>query len=79
MGNFQQTEMEHSLAQHFIYRTRAIITRGLYTFYPLFKAQKRFFKGLFFLNSGLMYGKYLRAVSNQERVTMARVRYIKQR
>ena len=29
------------------YRTRAIITRGLYSFYPLFEAQKRFFKGLF--------------------------------
>ena len=29
------------------YRTRAIITRGLYTFYPLFEVQKRFFKGLF--------------------------------
>ena len=24
-------------------------TRGLYTFYPLFEVQKRFFKGLFFL------------------------------
>ena len=31
------------------YRTRAIITRGLYTFYPVFKVQNRFFKGLFFL------------------------------
>ena len=29
------------------YRTRAIITRGLYTFYPLIEVQKRFFKGLF--------------------------------
>ena len=38
------------------YRTRAIITRGLYIFYPLFEVQKRFFKELFFLNSGLMYG-----------------------
>ena len=38
------------------YRTRAIITRGLYTFYLLFKVQKRFSKGLFSLNSGLMYG-----------------------
>ena len=28
-------------------RTRAIITRGLYTFYPLFEVQKRFFKELF--------------------------------
>ena len=31
----------------FNYRTRAIITRGLYTFYPLFEVQKRFFKELF--------------------------------
>ena len=38
------------------YRTRAIITRGLYTFYTLFKVQNCFFKGLFSLNSGLMYG-----------------------
>ena len=30
-----------------IYRTRAIITRGLYTFYPIFEGQKRFLKGLF--------------------------------
>ena len=30
-----------------IYRTRAIITRGLYSFYPLFELQKRFFKGHF--------------------------------
>ena len=30
-----------------IYRTRAIITRGLYIFYPLFEGQKPFFKGLF--------------------------------
>ena len=31
------------------YRTRAIITRGLYTFYPLFKVPKTFFQGAFFL------------------------------
>ena len=30
-----------------IYRTRAIITRGLYFFNPIFEAQKRFFKELF--------------------------------
>ena len=30
-----------------VYRTRAIITRGLYTFYPLFKVQKRFLTGFF--------------------------------
>ena len=32
-----------------MYRTRAIITRGLYTFYTLFEVQKRFFQGGFFL------------------------------
>ena len=30
------------------YYTYAIITRGLYTFYPFFEVQKRFFKGLEF-------------------------------
>ena len=41
--------LDNSLEAEFItmYRTRAIITRGLYTFYPLFEVQKRFFKGLF--------------------------------
>ena len=31
----------------FIYHTRAIITRGLYIFYPILEGQKRFFKELF--------------------------------
>ena len=53
-----------------IYRTRAIITRGLYTFYPLFEVQKRFFKGFFLKILALCM------VSIQERVMMARVRYI---
>ena len=39
-----------------MYRTRAIITRGLYTFYPLFEGQKRFFKEFFSENSAFMYG-----------------------
>ena len=30
-----------------MYRTRAIITRGLYNFYPIFEVQKRLFKELF--------------------------------
>ena len=30
------------------YRTRVIITRGFYTFYPLFEVQNKFFKGAFF-------------------------------
>ena len=53
-----------------MYRTRAIITRGLYTFYPLFEVH------LCTATFGLMYGLYSRAVSNQERVIVARVRYI---
>ena len=50
------------------YRTRAIITRGLYTFYPIFEDQKRFLRSFF--------GKILtlRMVSIQERVIVARVR-----
>ena len=53
-----------------IYRTRAIITRGLYTFYPLFEVH------LCTVTFGLMYGQNSRAVSNQERVIVARVRYL---
>ena len=34
----------------FNYPTRVIINRGLYTFYPRFDVQKRFFNGAFFLN-----------------------------
>ena len=36
--------------RYVVYRTRAIITRGLYTFYLLFEVQKCFFQGAFFLN-----------------------------
>ena len=52
------------------YRTRANITRGFYTFYPLFEVH------LCSVTFGLMYGQYSRAVSNQERVIVARVRYL---
>ena len=53
----------------FIYRTRVIITRGLYIFYPILEGQKRIFKQLFrkFLTLFL--------VIIQERVMMAGVRY----
>ena len=37
-----------------IYRTRAIIPRGLYTFYLLFEGQKRFFKEVFSENSAFI-------------------------
>ena len=49
---------------------RAIISRGLYTFYPISKDH------LCTVTYGLMYGLYSRAPSNQERPMMARVRYI---
>jgi hypothetical protein len=39
-----------------IYRTRAIITHGLYIFNPLFEGQKHFFKEFFSENSAFMYG-----------------------
>ena len=45
-------------------------------FLPTFEVQKRFFKGLFSQNSGLMYGQYSRAVSNQGQVIMTRVRQL---
>ena len=59
-----------------MYRTRAIITRGLYTFYPIFEDHFFVFKEVFSENSDLNNGLYSRAVCNQERVMMARERYI---
>ena len=62
--------------QEINYRTRAIISRGLYIFYPIFKDHFFVFKEVFSENSVLMYGLYSRAASNQERLMMARVRYL---
>jgi hypothetical protein len=56
------------------YRTRAIISRGLYIFYPIFKDHFVVFKEFFKENYVLMYGLYSRAACNQERLMMARVR-----
>ena len=53
-----------------MYRTRAIITSGLYTFYPLFEIH------LCTVTFGLVYGWYSRVISNQERIIVARVRYL---
>ena len=58
------------------YRMRAIISRGLYIFYPIFKDHFFVFKEVFSENSVLMYGLYSRAACNQERVIMARIRYL---
>ena len=58
------------------YRTCANLSRGLFISNLLFEGQKRFFNEVFSQNSALMYGKYSKTVSNQERVLMARVRYM---
>ena len=49
------------------YCTCAIITRGLYTFYPLFEVN------LCTVIFGLIYGWYSIVVSNQKQVTVARI------
>ena len=54
------------------YHTRAIISRDLYIFYPISKDHFFVFKE----NSVLMYGLYSRTACNQERLMMARVRYM---
>ena len=43
------------------YRTRAIISRGLYIYYPIFEDHFFVFKEVFSENSVLMYGLYSRA------------------
>ena len=48
-----------------MYRTRAIISRGLYIFYPVFKDNFFVFKEVFSENSVLIYGLYSRAACNQ--------------
>ena len=53
-----------------MYRMRAIIICGLYTFYPHFEVH------LCTVTFGLMYGLYSRAVSNQVQVIVARVQYM---
>ena len=53
------------------YRTRAIITCSLYTFYPMFEDQKHFLRSFFRKILTLC------TVSIQERVIVARVRYVK--
>ena len=58
------------------YRTRAIISRGLYIFYPIFKDHFFVFKEVFSENYVLMYGLYSRGASNQEWLMMACLRYI---
>ena len=59
-----------------MYHTRAIISRGLYTFYPISKDHFFVFKEVYSESSVLMYGFYSRGASNQEWLMMARVRYV---
>ena len=49
MTNSIQKPSEKYVLQssYLIYRTRAIITRGLYTFYPIFEGKKRFLRNFF--------------------------------
>ena len=61
------------------YSTHAIISHGLYIFYPISKDHFFVFQQFFSENSVIMYGLYLRAVSNQEQLMMACVRYLEMR
>ena len=68
---------------HFIYRTRAIITRGLYFFYDLFIWSEVYITDNLWTKNGnssffkpKICGLYTRAVTDRERVIMARVRYL---
>ena len=47
------------LISFYDYRTRVIISRSLYTFYPLFEVQKRFFQGSFILKLWLVFKSWL--------------------
>ena len=53
-----------------IYRTRAIISRGLYIFYHIFKDHFFVFKDVFSENSVLMYGLYSRAAYDGARTVI---------
>ena len=69
---------------HSKYRTRAIISFGLYFFYPIFTLAVAYIADNLFTKNGntsffkpKIRGFYSRAVTDQERVIMARVRYLK--
>ena len=53
---------------NFRYRTRTIITRSSYIFYPIYEVHFSVFKEFFSENSVLLYGQCSRTVCNQERV-----------
>ena len=67
-------DLQFHIISYLVYRTRAIISRGLYIFYPISKDHFFVFKEVFPENSVLMYGLYSRAACYQERLMMVRVR-----
>ena len=74
MQLFLMTFLSHQILKSsymVIYRTRAIISHGLYIFYRISKDHFFVFKKIFSENSVLMYGLYSKAASNQERLMMA--------
>ena len=73
---FPQRKNGHNMFSQKIYRTRGIITRGLYNFTHFLKVKNVFSRSFFSENSAFKYGQYSRAVCNQERDMMARVRQI---
>ena len=75
---YERNTKNHSQYSKRKYRTSAITSRGLYIFYPISKDNFFVFKEVFSENYVLMYGLYSRAASNQERLMMARVRYLAQ-
>ena len=60
------------------YRTRAIISRGLYIFYPIFKDHFLVFKEVFSENSVLMYGLYSRAAYDGARTVCNELKKVSQ-
>ena len=58
------------------YCVHAIISRSLFTFYPILEEHFFVFKEFFSENFVFICGKYPRVVSNQERVIMERKRYL---
>ena len=58
------------------YRTHAIVTRGLYIHFPIFKVHFFVLRRFFSENYVVIYGQYSTAVCNQERVKKARIRYL---
>ena len=61
---------------HSNYSTCPIMTRGLYTYYSIFKTISLFSRRFFSKNYFLIYGQYLREGCNQEQIIIAHIRCI---